>query len=165
MESKRTRYFRRLTAGEYSQLGHYATDSSSMVARMVGLAEKPRSARLSPSRCRLIASRMLIASAFRVAACVTTGRSRHSATKWRSPLVIRTWIVRLTGPFSSSFQYGLLCRSNRKASCFFSIVPRRRATPALSIAVRWRPSCCHSLLLSLPLPNAGHPGSPSTLMR
>src|ERR1035438_7731559 len=83
-----------LLAGENSQFGHHATASSSMVARIVGSLEKPSSERSSPSRWRPIASRILKASSSKVAACVTTGRSRHSATNWRSPLVMRTWIVR-----------------------------------------------------------------------
>src|ERR1035437_2397122 len=83
-----------LTAGENSQFGHHATASSSIVARIVGSLEKPSSARSSPSICRPMASRILNASSSKVAACVTTGRSRHSATNWRSPLVMRTWMVR-----------------------------------------------------------------------
>src|ERR1019366_9991480 len=132
-----------LLAGENSQFGHHATASSSMVARIVGSLEKPRSERSSPSRCRPIASRILKARSSKVAACVTTGRSRHSATNWRSPLVMRTWIVRFisgwpqipvcinTAPSESSIQ---ISRSSLRR-----LLPVRRRLAQVPIKPQVRP--------------------------
>ena len=131
-----------LLAGENSQFGHHATASSSMVARIVGSLEKRSSERSSPSRCRPIASRILKASSSKVAACVTTGRSRHSATNWRSPLVMRTWIVRfLAGSpqitVCATTALGRESKTLAGGSACPTCITSRSPAPARN---RWRPA-------------------------